>query len=445
MPSYNDHSNLDILITGGTLVTLDDNLCVINDAVIGIRDGRFVLIENQSLSSASYVANEKMDASGCLILPGLINTHTHAPMVCFRGMADDLPLMEWLNNNIFPAEAKYVDREMVYHGTILAVTEMLLSGTTTFADGYFFESEVARAAVMAGIRAVVAEGFIDFPQPDDHAIKQHIKQAEGFIRQMSDFSPLVTPALFCHAPYSCSPRTLRCMKDCAESSHLQYFIHVAETSDEVTKINDQGSETPVCYLRNLGVLNESTVAVHCVWVDEKDIEILADKGVNVSHVPESNMKLGCGIAPVHKMLKSGITIGLGTDGGASNNDLDMLREMDTAAKVHKVSTMDPTVLDDITVLLMATRHGAKALGLDRDIGSIEIGKKADLILIDSMQPHLTPIYNPYSHIVYSASGSDVTTVIIDGKIVVRDRKLLTFEIAESIDKVKKIAERIMGF
>ncbi len=430
--------DLDLLIAGGTLLTMDDAMSVIHDPVIGIRGGKIAFAEKGPGPAAGCIALETLDADGCLILPGLVNTHTHAPMVCFRGMADDLPLMDWLQHHIFPAEAKIMNADTVFHGATLAVAEMLLSGTTTFADGYFFESRVAQAASCAGIRAVAAEGFIDFAPPDAGTVRRHVRKAESFIREWIG-SELITPAVFCHSPYACAPRTLRSLKDCADAAGVPFFIHLSETREEVRNILEGEGLSPVRYLDRLGVLNESTVAVHCVWLDDGEIEILADRGVRVSHLPESNMKLACGIAPVPRMLARNVKVGLGTDGCASNNDLDMLREMDTAAKLHKLALLDPTVLPDTAVLRMATRGGAEALGLDGVIGSIEKGKKADLILIDTRRPHLTPLYNPYSHIVYAASGDDVITSVIGGRIVVRDRKLLTMDPGPSIARVRETA------
>lgn len=431
----------DLLITGGTCLTMDDRLTVIDDALIGIQQGRIAFVQ-EACGSQPIRARRTINAARCLILPGLINTHVHAPMVCFRGMADDLPLMDWLNRHIFPAEAKYVDKEMVYYGTMLAAAEMILSGTTTFADGYFLEDEIARAAVDSGMRAVTAEGFIDFSPPDEKAVKKHLRKAEAFVGRWKDVSDRVTPAVFCHSPYSCAAVTLRRLKEFADDAGSPYFIHVSETRDEVEKITAREGERPVSYLRTLGVLDEKTVAVHCIWIDDREIAVLAEHGVKVAHTPESNMKLACGIAPVPKMLKAGVTVGLGTDGAASNNNLDMFGEMNMAAKAHKLAMLDPTVMDCVTVLWMATRGGARALGIEDRTGSIEKGKQADLIILDTNQVHLTPIYNPYSHLVYAASGADVKTSIIDGKIVMLDRKIMNWDPAESMANVNQIAGKI---
>ncbi len=433
---------LDILITGGHLLTMDDEMAVIEDAVIGILHGKILFIGAKGEPFPPFLARETIDASGCLILPGLINTHTHAPMVVFRGMADDVPLMDWLHKYIFPAEAQYINEDMVYFGALLAASEMILSGTTTFADGYFLEGCVAQAALDAGIRTVAAQGYIDLVHPGDNEIRKHILNAESYVKRWNCVSPLVHAGLFCHSAYACSDRTLRVIKDCATALGVPFFIHLSETREERLLIEDREGMTPVRYLNRLGILDDKTVAVHCVWVDEEEIEILADKGVPVSHTPESNMKLACGIAPVPKMLDHGIVVGLGTDGPASNNNLDLFLEMDTASKVHKAALMDPTVMDAKTVLQISSRGGARLLGMDHLVGSISCGKYADLILVETRRPHLTPLYNPYSQIVYSASGADVRTSIINGKVAMRDRKLLNAKTEMALEKVRELGGKI---
>jgi 5-methylthioadenosine/S-adenosylhomocysteine deaminase len=433
----------DIIISGGTLLTMSGTGEIIDNPRIAIEGGIIQSVEQGGNSPRKEEgAAEFIDASGSVILPGLVNTHTHLPMVCFRGLADDLPLMEWLNDYIFPAEAKYVNRDMVYHSSMLAIAEMILSGTTTFCDGYFYESSVAQAAVDAGMRAVPCQGFIDFPTIElpDHGKNRQI--GESFVKKWSGVSPLIIPAFFCHAPYTCSPETLTVIKELSRETEVLYLIHLAETKEEEATIRQRYGTTPVRHLQNLGVLDEDTVAVHCNWLDDEEISILARSGTKVSHNPESSMKLAAGIAPISKMMAAGITVGLGTDGAASNNDLDLLREMDTAAKLHKLSTMDPTVMDAESVVKMATIGGARLLGLDDRIGSIEAGKAADIIIVDMNKPHLTPMYNPYSHLVYAASGSDVATVIINGAVVMKDRRLMTMDIDDVMEQVRKIAEKI---
>lgn len=433
---------LDILITGGTALTMSEKMEVIESPRIGIKDRKIIFAEKETNRPSHYKAKETIDASGSIIMPGLVNTHIHSPMTCFRGLADDLPLMEWWNNHIFPAESKHVNRKMVYDGAMLAIAEMILSGTTTFSDAYFYESSVARAAIDAGMRALPTQGIIDFPFPDSLEPSKKIEIAEKFIGKWTGVSSLIEPALACHTPYTCAAETLRIVKDVSKKANVPYMIHLAETADETKIIMERYGTTPVRFLHRLGILDDLTIAVHCVCIDEEEIEILADCGVKVSHNPESNMKLASGVAPIPKLLEKGVTVGLGTDGCASNNDLDMFREMDTTAKIHKATTGDPTVMDAKTVLRMATIEGAKILNLEDKIGSIEAGKCADIIILDVQKPHLTPIYNYYSQIVYCASGSDVSTALIDGKVVMKERRLFTIDIEDVMERVKKIAEAI---
>jgi len=436
-----EKNELDILIEGGTLLTMSDILEVIDDPVIGIKDGKVNFVTRKDIHDSNlYTAKKTLSASGSIIMPGLINTHTHLPMVCFRGLADDLPLMDWLNNHIFPAEARFVNRDMVYAGAMLAIAEMILAGTTTFCDAYFYESSVARAAIDSGMRAVVSQGFIDFPSTNDPV--KIVDIAEGFINKWQKKGPLIIPALACHSPYTCAPETLSFIKNVARKAEVLYNIHISETKDEVDIIRKRFGKTPVQHLRDLDVLDSHTIAAHCNWLEEDEIEIMRDCDVKVSHNPESSMKLAAGCAPIPIMIKKGITVGLGTDGCASNNDLDMFREMGTTARLHKVIQMNPTVMDAKTVLKMATIDGAKVLGLEHRIGSIEPGKSADLIIVDMKKPHLTPMYNCYSQLVYSASGSDVKTSIIGGRIIMHERELLHVDLPSIMYEVKKISQTI---
>jgi len=435
-------NGVDILIRGGTLLTMSEAMEIVHDPVIGIRDGKILFVDRQDRLTAPIRAKETVDASHSIIMPGLVNTHTHLPMIFFRGLADDLPLMDWLNNHIFPAEAKHVNREMVYAGSLLAIAEMILSGTTTFCDGYFYESSVAQAAIDAGMRAVTAQGFIDPPAGGNGNLSKYIEIAERFIDKWRGKSGLLTPALFCHSPYTCSPDTLKAIKKVSRGAKVPYIVHLAETRDEVRMIRERYGVSPVMHLERSGVLDDATIAVHCVWLEEKDLEMLATRGVKVSHNPESNMKLASGVAPVPDMLKKGITVGLGTDGSASNNDLDLLMEMDTAAKIHKVFRGDPTVMSAMTVLKMATIRGAGVLNLADSIGSVEAGKYADIILVDTRKPHLTPLYNCYSQLVYAANGADVSTVIINGKVVLKERRFPGLDIEDILDRARKIAGEI---
>ncbi len=378
-----------------------------------------------------------IDANGQLVLPGLINGHTHCAMTLFRGLADDLDLVSWLNEHIFPAEASHVTEEMVYWCSKLAAAEMLLSGTTTVADGYFHSDAVARACRDAGLRAVVGHGVIDFPAPGIPDPAQNIAIAEDFITTWTDRDPLITPAVFAHSPYTCSPATLTAAKRLASDHGLRFFIHLAESAQEAGMLLDARASSPVRHLQVLGLLDHATVCVHSVWLDDEDLDILAASGSHVVTCPQSNLKLASGTARVGEMLARGIGTGLGTDGCASNNSLDMFREMDMLAKIQKVQGLNATALPAGQVLACATRAGAALLGLEK-IGGLAIGNRADLITVDLRVPHLTPFYNA-DLLVYAAKGSDVSTVIVDGRIIVRDRSIVTFDLDETLSEVEKIA------
>lgn len=445
MENKSQKNDPDLAITGGTLVTMSAGMEIVEDSFIGIKNGMIVAAgKKDDQRYANHAAKEIINASDCIVMPGLVNTHTHVPMVCFRGMADDLPLMEWLTKNIWPAETRFVSKKMVYDGAMLSMAEMILSGTTTFCDGYFFEDSIAEAIRVAGMRAVVGQGFADFIMTDKRAIEKTMAAARRFLQHWLPYAPLITPAYFCHSPYTCSPETLVSIKEAARDAGILYLIHLLENKDETEIILSRYGKKPVQHLLALGVLDEQTVAVHCNWLAPEDMDIFAGRGVKVSHNPESSMKLASGVAPVPEMLRHGITVGIGTDGCASNNDLDMFREMNTAAMIHKVTSMNPTVMNAETVCRMATIGGAKVLGLDKFVGSIEIGKKADIILVDMNQPHLTPLYNCYSQIVYAMRGADVKTSIIDGKVVMRDRKLLTIDLQSAMKNVRTIAADIIN-
>jgi len=437
-------NKLDLLISGGTLITMSAGMEIIENGYVGIRNDSIVEVgPNQEADRKHRQAKETIDATGCLVMPGLVNTHTHLPMVCFRGLADDLPLIEWLTNHIWPAETRFVNKQMVYDGAMLAMAEMIISGTTTFCDGYFFEDSIAEAARVAGMRAVVGQGFADFIMKDPSAVEKTMAAASRFLERWLSRAPLITPAYFCHSPYTCSPATLVRVKEAAREAGILYLIHLLENRDEKDIIMKRYGRKPVPHLMDLSVLDEKTVAVHCNWLAPEDMQVFADRGVKVSHNPESSMKLASGVAPVPAMLRQGIAVGIGTDGCASNNDLDMFREMDTTAKIHKVTSLDPTVMDAETVCKMATIGGAQVLGMDHLIGSIEKGKKADIILLDMNQPHLTPLYNCYSQIVYATRGADVKTTIINGKVIMKDRRLLTIDADIAMKNVNKIAVDII--
>jgi 5-methylthioadenosine/S-adenosylhomocysteine deaminase len=431
----------DILITNGWVLTMDPAHQVFPRGAVVVRGDTIAAVGGgQELSNTP--AAKVIDARGGIIMPGLINTHTHAAMTCFRGLADDVPLMTWLNDHIFPAEAA-LDHHQVYCGALLACAEMILSGTTTFCDMYLFEDAVAQAARAAGMRAVVGEVLFDFPSPNYGAIDQGFAYTESLIQAFRG-DPLITIAVEPHSPYLCAPEVLQRAFELAHRNGLPMVTHLAETQSEVATIRERYGRGPVAHLDALGVLAPNVLACHCVALTAADIACLRDREVKVSHNPESNMKLASGTAPVPQLLAAGVCVGLGTDGAASNNNLDLFLEMDTAAKLHKVNSLDPTVLDARTVLRMATIDAARALGLAERVGSLEAGKKADLIVIDTRRPHLTPMYHPLSHLVYAARGSDVSTVMINGRLVMEDRRILTFDVEHAMADVNGIARQIQG-
>lgn len=432
---------LDLLIANGTLLTMDKTKRKIKNGAIAIRDGKIVSIGTMD-QYANSRPSETLDAQGGIVLPGLVNAHTHLPMSIFRGLADDLPLDIWLNEHMFPAEAEYVNPKSVQSGTMLSCAEMLLSGTTTCCDGYFHEDAVAKTVKEIAMRSILAQGIIDFPAPGVPNPAENIKAAKAFLSNWQDITPLILPSAFCHSPYTCSEKTLTAAKETARSKNALFQIHVAETRDEREKCLADNGVTPVQYLDRLGLLDSQTLLVHAIWVDDKDIEIISARGATVSITTESEMKLASGIAPVPRYLEAKIPVGLGTDGCASNNNLDLFQEMDFTAKLHKVNQLDPTLLDARSVLEMATIGGARALGLADKIGSLEAGKQADVIIIDMEKPHLVPLYDEISHIVYAINGSDVRDVLVDGKILVRNRELLTIDLKDTLKQVTDINTNI---
>ena len=434
-------SVVDILISNGTVLTMNAAGNIIPNAAVAIKGDRIVAVGPMK-DFAVCRASRTIDAQGGIILPGLVNTHTHAAMTCFRGLADDLPLMAWLNDHIFPAEARLTP-EMVYAGTLLACAEMILSGTTCFCDMYLFEAQVARAAKEAKIRAVVGEVLYDFPSPSYGPLEKGFEYTEALMDAHRN-DPLITIAVEPHSTYLCAPALLQKAADLALRRHAPLVIHLSETQSELETIQQRYGKSPVAHLADLGVLSPGLVACHCVALSDSDIELIRRHDVKVSHNPESNMKLASGIAPVPGLMQKGICVGLGTDGCASNNNLDMFLEMDTAAKLHKVATLDPTVMSAPAALRMATIDGARCLGLDKKIGSLEPGKLADLIIIDTAKPHLTPMYDPISHLVYAVNGADVQTVLINGRIVMENRRLLTLDVDALLKTMRDIARSIAG-
>jgi len=432
----------DILITNSTILPLADNsISHIDCGYLAIKDDQIAAVGAMSELPADTEATITIDGSGTLTMPGLVNTHNHAAMTLFRGLADDLPLMEWLNNHIFPAEAKFVNHEMVYWCSKLASIEMIRSGTTCVADGYFHEDAAAEAFRDAGIRAVAAQGVVDFPAPGVPDPAGNIAAVEQFIDNWQGKNPLITPAIFCHAPYTCSPETLQKGKELARQRKVPFFIHLAETEFEVQESIKQHGATPTRHLHQLGVLDHNTIAAHCVWLNDEDQQLLADSGTKVASCPGSNMKLASGIAPLAGLAARGVTLSLGTDGCASNNNLDLFEEMDLAGKLQKAKHLDPTLLPAEKILRMATSGGAETLGLEDQIGSLTPGRKADCIILDLKQANLTPFYGA-GLLPSAASGHNVLTTIINGQIVMRDRKIVHFNEAETLSRVRELAHKV---
>ncbi|MBI5582461.1 MAG: amidohydrolase [Deltaproteobacteria bacterium] len=438
------NDTLDYLIHDGLLLPLSPDFPEAIRGSLGIQGEKIVFIQPQGSKTLLPPARKIIDAQGLLVMPGLINTHTHGAMTLFRGLADDLPLQTWLEEFIFPAEKRFVTPETVYWGTLLACAEMIMSGTTTFADGYFYMDEAVKAVDRSGMRSLICQGVLDFPVPGVADPSRNVAVAGRFVETWKDFSPLIQTGIFCHSPYTCSPQTLQRVKSICRKQQVPFFIHGAETREEVSLIRSRYGKTPVRHLNDLDLLDEKSVIVHAVQVDSEEIDWLSRKRSAVAHCPESNMKLAAGIAPVKEMLEKGLRVGLGTDGCASNNDLDLLKEMDMAAKLEKVHYLDPTVMNDRTVLRMATTEGAKVLGLGNRVGSLEAGKQADLIFLDLAKPHLIPCYDPFSIIVYSAQGSDVHSVMIAGRMIMENRRILTFDLEEVLERVNRIAQRIVS-
>ncbi|MCD6266103.1 MAG: amidohydrolase [Deltaproteobacteria bacterium] len=433
--------NYNIVIEGGTLLSMVDGEEPVDDARVVISGDK---IKEVSVSHNNSLpeTNEIVYAKDAIILPGLINTHCHSPMALFRGMADDLPLKSWLYEHIFPAEAKYINPDTVYWASLLASVEMIASGTTTCIDGYFFADEIVKALHKSGMRALVAQGVIDFPAPGVPDSKKNLDVASAFLQRWMHFSDRIIPGIFCHSPLTCSEKTLLRARDISTQFDFPLQIHLSETREEVGEIKQKSSLRPVFYLDELGLLNRHLIAAHAIYLNEEEIDLLAEKKVKIAHCPESNMKLGSGVAPIAQMLEKGIAVSIGTDGCASNNNLDLFAEMDTTAKLAKVANLDPAIIDARTVLAMATIGGARAIGLENRIGTIEPGKKADIIIVDAHSPHMTPMYNPYSQLVYSATGGDVRDVIINGNIVYRDRRFTNLDSAEIMDEVTRLCRRI---
>src|SRR6266436_1882304 len=432
----------DMLVLGGTIVTMDGSRRVIENGAIAIGAGRILAVGPRAELQSQYSAAETIDARDRMIIPGLINGHTHIPMTLFRGLADDIDLQEWLTKYIFPAEAKNVTEEFVRVGTRLGLAEMIRGGTTTYCDMYYFEDAIADETANAGVRGVLGETIIDFPVADNKTNEQAMAYAEKFVSAWKG-NALIVPAIAPHAPYTVSEDHLKAIRAFSDRTGAPIVTHISETKREVDDSLKAKGASPIDYLNRIGFLSNRVIAAHIVWPSEEELGLLKKLGVGIVHNPQSNMKLASGVAPVPEMLKEDLPVGLGTDGAASNNDLNLWEEMDTAAKLHKVISKDPKVVNAAEAFEMATIRGARALHLEQEIGSIEKGKRADLVIVDLDDLNQTPSYNIYSDLVYATKAGDVQTVIIEGRIVMRDRRLLTLNEETIKADARRYRERII--
>jgi 5-methylthioadenosine/S-adenosylhomocysteine deaminase len=428
----------DLLLHNALVLTLEPGAAPLPCGYVAVRGRRIAAVGAATAAQDLPPARQSLDLAGALVLPGLVNTHCHAPMVWFRGLADDLPLKTWLTDFIFPAETAWLDPDKAYWGTLAAAAEMIRGGITTVADGYFFEAEVRRALAQAGLRAVAAQGVVDFPAPGVPDPRDNLKAAADFLAGGGEFAGQgIASALFCHSLYTCGPETLSRTKDLTRTRAVPWFIHLAETPEEVAEVRQKTGLSPAAYLERLGVLDEWTVAVHGVWLGPEDQEILARRGVKLSHCPESNLKLAAGVAPIPELLQQGVTVGLGTDGAGSNNNLDLWGEISLTARLHKVWRQDPTLLPAAAVVALATREGAKVLGLGQTTGTLTPGKEADLIVLDLNLPHLTPLYDPFSHLAYAVRAADVRHVMAQGRWLLFDRQFTTLDWPEIAARLRR--------
>ncbi len=433
---------VDLLINGGTVVTMDGDRLILEDGAVVVKGDVISAIGFRTDLEKKYIADQTIDARGKLVLPGFINGHTHVPMTLFRGLHDDVTLDEWLHKYIFPAEAKNVTEEFVRWGTRLAAAEQIRGGITTFADMYYFEDAVAEETKKAGMRGVLGETFIDFPAPDNKDEAEMLAYTEKFLKRWQN-DPLIHAAPAPHSIYTCSQKTLQDAAALARKYHAPILIHVAEMKKELDDSRAQNGTTPVQYLNKIGVLGPDVVAAHCIFVDETDRKLLAEKQVGCVHNPSSNMMLASGVSPVPELRAAGVAVGLGTDGPAgSNNDLDLMEEMDLAAKLQKITKMNPLALGAKAVVEMATIDGAKALHMEKEIGSLEGGKKADVIVISLNEPNAVPMYDVYAQLAYALKGNDVETVVIGGRVVMREHQLLTVKEDEAIAKAREYQKKV---
>lgn len=434
-------SAVSLIINNGIVVTVDGSRRILSPGAVAINGTDIVAVDTPAAIASRYKATQTIDATGKVVMPGLINTHTHAAMVMFRGLGNDLNLMDWLQKYIFPAEAKTVSPDFVRIGTQLAVLEMIQSGTTTFADMYYFEEEVAKVTRAAGLRGILGQTVIEFPVPDAKTPADALARTEAFAKQF-DHDPLITPSIAPHSVYTLDAKTLSAVSALAKRLMIPIQIHLAETQAEISQSMERHKMRPVAILDSLNFWAPTTLAAHGVWINDDEIAILKRHDVGISNNPESNMKLASGTAPIMKYRKAGVSVGIGTDGAASNNDLDMFEAMRQAAFQQKLVTMDPTAISAPEALEMATLGGARAIGRSQKLGSLEPGKLADVIIVGMSKARQQPLFDPISQIVYTSRGDDVETTIVNGKVLMRDKKMLTLNEAAILAEARKAADLV---
>lgn len=429
----------DLMITDGTVLTMNPENTVFEHGTVVVSDGKIVAVGGPELT-AKYQAKKVLDVKGDIVMPGLINTHTHGSMTVFRSLGDDVP--DRLHRYIFPLENKLVFRDMVRTGANLANIEMIKGGVTTYADMYYFEDEVAKTVDKAGLRAVLGETIINFPVADAQTPEEGIAYAVRFIHKYKDH-PRITPAFAPHAPYTNTTENLQKIAALSEELNVPVMIHLAETDREKEEIAKRtGGKSPVQYMADIGVLNNRLLAAHVIMADDNDLDLLKKYDVGVAHNISANTKSAKGVAPVTQMLEKGIRTGLGTDGPMSSNTLTTMNELNLVGKIHKLETKNRAAMPPLTVVEMATKGSARALHMDDKIGSLETGKLADIIVVDTKAPNMVPVYSPYAALVYGANGANVRHTIVDGVILMEDRQLLTVNENEIIQDAQRLAEKV---
>ncbi|MGI9224310.1 MAG: amidohydrolase family protein [Woeseiaceae bacterium] len=433
---------IDLIVAGDFVVTMDEGLTVIEDGAVAVDDGVIIAVGPAEEILSQHAALETLSGEGRVVMPGLVNGHQHAAMTLLRGVADDLALMDWLTNYIFPVEVELVDAEFVRIGTELSCWEMIRGGTTTFVDMYYYPDTIAQVVADCGMRALISATVIDQRSPDAESAGDSISKGGGFIDRWKNRHPRITPIFGPHANYTLNAEQLQKTREAAQELGVAISIHVAESPFESQYSQDTYGKTSIEMLDDIGFFDGPTIAAHVVWPTEAEIPILRDRNVGVIHNPSSNMKLASGVAPVTAMLDAGVRVGLGTDGAASNNDLDMWEEMRLATFMQKIDRMDPEALPATAVLTMATRGSATAIGLGDSIGSLEVGKRADVIQVAFDDVHHVPTFDVMSHLVYVTDEQDVASVVVDGVVLMREREFLTIDVERVANEANALAARI---